>query len=181
MLPESEILAFEATHRLKAGILARIFLIFFRCAAVLAAQQRRDASAKTGFKANGWSLVRNRDSPSSRGVGGLPQESSLIEQRTRLTLCQGDTIYHGAISETKGRPGGTWQFGTPTKSGEELDRKVTVGVRGRGALKHNKVTCFRLHASLKTRPGARGTLQTDFFQLQFGVGAQQRCRLLFPL
>lgn len=69
-MPESEILAFEATHRLKAGILARIFLIFFRCAAVLAAQQRRDASAKTGFKANGWSLVRNRDSPSSRGGGG---------------------------------------------------------------------------------------------------------------
>lgn len=76
------------------------------------------------------------------GGGGLPQESSLIEQRTRLTLCQGDTIYHGAISETKGRPGGNWQFGTPAKSGEEQDRKVTVGVRGRGLSNTTKSRAF---------------------------------------
>lgn len=27
-----------------------------------------------------------------------PPEISLLEQRTRLILCQGDTIYHGVIS-----------------------------------------------------------------------------------
>lgn len=53
-------------------------------------------------------------------VCGLPQEISLIEQRTRLTLCQGDTIYHGVISERpKGdeeETGACGNLETPAKS-----------------------------------------------------------------
>lgn len=98
VLPESEILATEATHRLRAGILARTFLIFFCGAAVWqhsSSSSSRDASAKTGFKANGWSVVWNRDSPSSRGgavaTGELTNRAkdtfNIVPSRHHLSRC----------------------------------------------------------------------------------------------
>ena len=66
----------------------------------LAAQQQYwETFSQTTFQdVDGWRAVRSRDSPSSRGGRKSPPEISLLEQRTRLILCQGDTIYHGVIS-----------------------------------------------------------------------------------
>lgn len=71
------------------------------------------------------------------GGARLPQEGSLIEQRTRLTLCQGDTIYHGAKGDEE-EAGARGSSETPAKSGKKPStttntniREVTVGVRGR--------------------------------------------------
>lgn len=53
LLPATDILATETTQRLKAGILARIYLLFFWCTVVW--QHDSGAvtpSAKTGFKVN---------------------------------------------------------------------------------------------------------------------------------
>lgn len=182
VLPESEILATEVTPRLKAGILARIFLIFF-CCQTAAQQRRRDTSAKTGFKANGWSVVWNRDGPSSRGgavaTGELTNRAkdtfNIVPRRHHLSWCR----------ETR-RNLERWKFGNTSKDWKEAfntnqHQHQEGHGRGSGALKHNKVTCFRFHASFKTRPGARETPQTDFFQLRFGVGAEQSCCLLFLL
>lgn len=106
LLPESDILATETTQRLKAGILARIYLIFFWCTVVWQHDSGMTPSAKTGFKVNDG-LWFGTEAVHHHGMGGLlPHEISLIEQRTRLTLCQGDTVYHGGISE---RPKRHWK------------------------------------------------------------------------
>lgn len=178
VLPESEILATEATHRLKAGTLARIFLMFFCCAAVLAAQQRRrEASAKTGFKANGWSVVWNRDSPSSRGgavaTGELTNRAkdtfNIVPRRHHLSWCN----FRDQRETRRKLERGSLEHQQRVERSLQQQQQHQEGhgrSQGSGPLKHNKVMCFLFHASLRTSPGGRGTLQTDFFQLQFGVG-----------